>query len=217
MTISTVMKKLSLATAGVTCLTLATLGSGKAQAVDTVIDFDSLLDLEIVDNQFLNQGVDFNGTASILQLGSSLNSLFPPVSANNLIYDNPSLGNGIIRVDAVNSLWSSVGGFVTGTTNVTLTAYASDNSILGTVSTGGANFQDAATGLLPNIFLSLTAPDISYITFQDSGNTYTVDNFTFSSQSVPEPTSMLGFFALAAFSATSFVKRKQPQNAATKA
>ncbi|MBW4677658.1 MAG: hypothetical protein KME52_27765 [Desmonostoc geniculatum HA4340-LM1] len=205
------IKNLSMTVAGLSLMTIGTALASAPAALAAVIDFDSLSDFEIVDNQFLSLGADFNGTASILQLGSSLNAQFPPVSGNNVIYDNPSLGSGIIRIDAIDSFWSSVGGFVTGNTNVTLTAYNASNSILGTASTGGANFDGAGTGLLPNIFLSITSPDISYVTFEDSGNTYTIDNFTFT-KSVPEPSVMLGtLLTFAAFSANSLRKGKRQQ------
>jgi hypothetical protein len=74
---------------------------------------------------------------------------------------------------------------VTGNTDVTLTAYASDGTVLGSASTGGANYIGAGTGLLPNIFLSVAVPGIAYVEFSDTGNTYTVDDFTL--QAIPAP------------------------------
>lgn len=204
------IKNLSITLAGLSLITVGTALASAPAALAAVIDFDSLSDGEIVDDQFLSLGADFNGTASILQLGTSLSSAFPPVSLPNVIYDDPSLSSGTIRIDAIGDLWSSVGGFVTGNTNVTLTAYNASNSILGTALTGGANFVGAGTGLLPNIFLSITSPDIAYVTFEDSGNTYTVDNFTFTNQSVPEPSTMLGtLLTFAAFGASSLHKGKR--------
>jgi hypothetical protein len=157
-------------------------------ASPTVIDFESLAELEIVDNQFLGLGADFNGSTSVLSSGGLLNPLFPPYSGDKVIYDDPSLGIGIIRIDAVGPLWCMAGGYVTGNSNVTLTAYASDSSVLGTDSTGGANYIGAGTGLLPNIFLSVSAPNIAYVEFSDGGNSYTVDNFTFQ---IPAPGAIL--------------------------
>jgi hypothetical protein len=131
-------------------LSLALMVSSSGLAAPTVIDFESLADLEVVDDQFLALGADFGGTTSVLRAGTSLNAIFPPNSGSNVIYDDPQLGSGIIRVDAVGSLWGMAGGYVTGNKNVTLTAYASDNSVLGTASTGGANFIGAGGLLLPN-------------------------------------------------------------------
>jgi hypothetical protein len=170
-------------------LSLALMVSSSGLAAPTVIDFESLADLEVVDNQFLSLGADFGGTASILRAGTSLNPVFPPNSGSNVIFDDSTLGTGIIRIDAVGSLWAMAGGYVTGNKNVTLTAYASDNSVLGTASTGGANYIGAITGLLPNIFLSVTAPGIAYVQFSDTGNTYVVDDFTL--QPIPAPGAIL--------------------------
>jgi hypothetical protein len=158
-------------------------------ASPTVIDFESLAEFEIVDDQFLSEGADFNGNSSVLSLsGGSLNPLFPPYSGDKVIYDDPYLGCGIIRIDAVGPVWNMVGGYVTGNSNVTLTAYASDSSVLGTDSTGGANYTGAGTGLLPNIFLSVRAANIAYVEFSNSGNSFTVDNFTFQ---IPAPGAIL--------------------------
>lgn len=180
------MKKLTIFIA--LCLALA--GANTARAAPTiVIDFESLADLEVVDDQFLALGADFGATASILQAGASLNPIFPPNSGVNVIYDDPALGTGTIRVDAVGSLWAMAGGYVTGNTDVTLTAYAIDGTALGSASTGGANFIGAGTGLSPNIFLSVTANGIAYVEFSDSGNTYVVDDFTL--QAIPAPGAIL--------------------------
>jgi hypothetical protein len=180
------MKKITIIFA--LCLALA--GANTARAAPTiVIDFESLADYEVVDDQFLALGADFGGTASILQAGASLNSAYPPNSGINVIYDDPYLGTGIIRVDAVGSPWAMAGGYVTGNTDVTLTAYASDGTVLGSASTGGANYIGAGTGLLPNIFLSVAVPGIAYVEFNDSGNTYTVDDFTF--EAIPAPGAIL--------------------------
>jgi hypothetical protein len=57
--------------------------------------------------------------------------------------------------------------------------------MLGSVSTGGANFIGAGTGLPPNIFLSISNFDITRAVFTDTGNSFTLDNFTFTP--VPGP------------------------------
>jgi hypothetical protein len=180
------MKKLTL----IFALCLALSGANTVRAAPTiVIDFETLTDLEVVDDQFLALGADFGGTASILRLGTSLNPIFPPKSGSNVIFDDPQLGSGIIRVDAVGSPWAMAGAFVTGNTDVTLTAYASDGSVLGSASTGGANYIGAPTALLPNIFLSVTANGIAYVELSDSGNTFVVDDFTL--QAIPAPGAIL--------------------------
>lgn len=164
--------------------------AGLASAAPTiVIDFESLANLEIVDDQFLALGADFGATTSILQAGTSLNPLYPPYSGVNVIFDDPALGTGIIRIDAVGPLWAMAGGYVTGNTDVTMTAYSIGGTVLGSASTGGANFVGAGTGLLPNILLSVAVPGIAYVEFSDSGNMYVVDDFTH--QAIPAPGAIL--------------------------
>jgi hypothetical protein len=69
---------------------------------------------------------------------------FPPASGRNVVYNDPVLtSSSDIRVDAVGLLWQSVGAYITGNDSVTLTAYTSDDSIVGTASTGGANYVGA--------------------------------------------------------------------------
>lgn len=182
----TTLKKLSIAAAGVIILTL---GVGKAGQA-AVINFDSLSPGEIVDNQYLDQGVDFNGTPSVLTVGAGLDPAYPPVSGNNLTYNYPS---NAIRIDAVGSAWESVGAYITGIQKISLTAYNADNRVLGTTSTGGSNFINSGTGLPPNIFLKIVASEITYVKFRTedelSSNSFTLDNFTFQSKPIACPAS----------------------------
>lgn len=173
---TTTLKNLSIAVAGAILLTLGVGRGGQA----AVITFDSLSTGETVDHQFLDLGVDFNATATILTAGNGLNPVYPAFSPNNVVYNFPTSD---IRIDSVGSLWQNVGAYITGTESITLTAYGSDNTILGTASTGGSNYLNAGSGLLPNIFLSIFAPNIAYVKFSDTngeiGNSFTLDNFTF--------------------------------------
>jgi hypothetical protein len=84
---------------------LILMNAGQAAANITVIDFESLADLEVADNQFLGLGADFNGTASVLRQGSSLSAGFPPNSGANVIFDDPALGSGTVRIDAAGLGW----------------------------------------------------------------------------------------------------------------
>jgi hypothetical protein len=158
---------------------MLTLGLGKTGQA-AVINFDSLSPGEIVDNQFLNLGVDFNGTPSVLTLGDGLDPTYPPVSGNNLVYNYPS---NLISVNAVGSTWDSVGAYITGIGQITLTAYDAENRVIGTTSTSGSNYLNADTGLAPNIFLKVASSNIAYVRFMAenglSDNSFTLDNFTF--------------------------------------
>lgn len=182
-----------------------------------VIDFESLEDSEIVDDQFRELGADFNGNARVLTQGISLSPAFPPFSGRNVIFDDSVLSSGQLRIDAVGLLWSRVGGRITGNSRIILTAFAADNSILGTAETEGPNFAGNGFGLSPNTLLNVTASDISHVTLSDSGNTFTVDNFTFTQQpvqtqpptSVPEPASTLGLFAAGILGTGAILGRKR--------
>ena len=105
-------------------------------------------------------------------------------------------------MDSVGGIWTSAGGYITGNTAITLSAYAADNSLLGSTATPGANYVGAPTGFLPNIFLSLAFPNIDHVIFSDGGNSFTLDDFTFNPNggAVPEPASVLcwGLIALCA-------------------
>ncbi|MGO9113053.1 MAG: hypothetical protein ACLP9L_27795 [Thermoguttaceae bacterium] len=172
----------------------ACLGWNQAFGAITTIDFDDLASETIVTNQY--SGVSFTG-AEILTAGVSLNPEFPPVSGSNVVYD---YSNGIITAAPTAGTWDFVGGYITGNTSITLFAYDASNDLLGEVSTGGANYVGSGTGLNPNIFLSLSKPDIAYVSFHDTGNTFTLDNFEYeaSSSVVPEPTTLVVWSLLGA-------------------
>jgi hypothetical protein len=168
-------------------------GSGRADI--TVIDFESLGDLVVVDDQFVALGADFNGDATVLSKSTgSLNwTLFPPFSGDKVIYDTYG-GPGFIRVDAVGAEWTMVGAYVTGNANIIMTAYDSGGNALGSEQTGGANYVGVGT---PNMFLSVSASDIAYAVFGDSGNTFTIDDFSFTPVPVPGAV-LLGVLGLGA-------------------
>jgi hypothetical protein len=143
-----------------------------------VITFDNLPDSTIVTNQF--PGVSFTG-ALVLTKGVGLNPVFPPVSDPNVI---SASALGTITATFTTPV-SSVGAFVTGGTSITESIFRGA-TMLGSVSTAGANFIGAGTGLSPNIFLTLSNDfGITSAVFTDSGPTFTLDNFTFTP--VPGP------------------------------
>ena len=177
-------KNLAIAAVGTIMLTLGI--SKLAEAA--VITFDSLSPGEIVDNQFLDLGVDFNGTSAILSLETGLDPTYPPVSGNNVAYNYVS---NALSVNAVGSTWDSVGAYITGIGQITLTAYDADNRVLGTTSTSGSNYLNADTGLSPNIFLKVATSNIAYVKFMAEpgfgANSFTLDNFSFETSPVSCP------------------------------
>lgn len=169
-------KNLAIAAAGAIMLTL---GIGKS-AEAAIINFDTLSPGEILDNQFLDLGVDFNSTSAILTLGEGLDPTYPPFSGNNIAYNYAS---NMININAVGSTWDSVGAYITGIGKVSLTAYDADHRVLGSTTTSGSNYLNANTGLSPNIFLKVATSNIAYVRFMAESelgeNTFTLDNFSF--------------------------------------
>jgi hypothetical protein len=155
------------------------------QATATTIDFEGFGDQTAITSQYTASGVNFSGTV-VLQQNVGLNSTFPPHSGVNVVYDYPS---GTMQASAVGSLWAEAGGYITGNRVITLEAFDSGNNLLGSVATPGANYVGSGTGLPQNIFLDIVAPNITYVEFHDGGNTFTLDDFTFTPQVVPEASS----------------------------
>jgi len=155
------------------------ISAGTAAAAPTVIDFESLGVSEIVDNQYLGVGANFFGEAMALsESAETVDAMwFPPYSGDKVIYDS----DGEIRVDAVGSLWTSAGAYLTGNTDVILTAYDMSWNVVGTSSIGGANYVGAPSGIAPNEFVSVSGPGIAHLVF--AGTTYwsgyTLDDLTF--------------------------------------
>lgn len=145
------------------------------------LGFDGLSDLAISVDLL---GVTFVG-AQVLACGGSLNcGPFPPASGKNVIYDRPGNG-GVITATfdyATTGKVDKVSARITGNRNITMTAFGAQGQVLASASTGGANFVGANTGIPPNKLLevSSTTP-IGSVKFADSGNTFTVDDFTFTS------------------------------------
>ena len=157
-------------------ISLAAIASPVA-AGQTVIDFEGQPDRAAITTQFSVQGVTFS-SATILRLGSSLNPNFPPFSGLTVVYDWPG---GIVTatfdpVRAANV--RKVSARITGNRNVTLTAFNSSGVMLGSSSTGGANYSGVGS---PNILLAVESQTdpIAKVAFNDGGNTFTIDDFTF--------------------------------------
>jgi hypothetical protein len=176
----------------------------------TVIGFDGLRDVEIVDDQFTALGVDFNRTGLTIsrqinapRTGPTLHPAYPTYSGDQVISDYiQSPSRGVIRADAIGATWSQVEAYVTGRTNVILRAFSRENQVLGLIQTGGANYASyidpatggrvaaAPTGISPNYRLQLAFANIAYVTFTGdtvNGNSFTLDDFTFTPVTVSPP------------------------------
>jgi hypothetical protein len=169
-------KFLNSSTVAVT-LGAAVFGWGKCRA-SIIIDFEDRADMETVTMQYNGLGASFTN-AQALTAGLSLNEFeFPPHSGTNVVANTAAT----LRVDSVGLEWSSVGGYLTGSSIVTFTAFAADNSVLGTASTAGPNTSSGS--FPPNEFLSLSFPNIDYVTFSGPSD-FSLDDFTFQQAAPP--------------------------------
>lgn len=162
------------------CIWLVVLaGALSANAQKVTLGFDGLPDLSLNVDDF---GVHFSG-AQVLTCGGSLNcGPFPPFSGANVIFDIPGQGGLITATFDVATTGNvrKVSARVTGNRNVTMSALGAQGQVLGTSQTGGANFVGSGSGIPANKLLEIATNDpIARVTFHDSGNTYTIDDFAF--------------------------------------
>jgi hypothetical protein len=143
-----------------------------------VLDFEGLTDLTVLTNQYASQGVTFDGATILKSPPGNLDSAhFPPRSGTGVIFDWDSTFNGAMTLTFTSPV-SRAGGYVTGNTPIALTCF--NGAIpLGSASTPGANYVGAVPAFPPNHFLEVRSPGITKCTFNDHGNSYTVDDFTF--------------------------------------
>jgi N-acetylmuramoyl-L-alanine amidase len=159
------------------CLLAFLLAAAPARSAqkDFTLGFDLLADLA---GNVDAHGVKFSG-ATVLACGASLNcGPFPPASGKNVIYDS---GRSITSTfEPSVGVVSRVSAKITGNTNITMTALDRDGRVIGSRQTGGPNYVGSG-GPAANMLLSIESPDVSIktVTFHDSGNTFTIDDFTF--------------------------------------
>lgn len=160
-------------------------GLGVLSLQSTTIDFEAVSGA--VTAQYAALGVTFSG-ATVLTQNVNLNPPFPPHSGVKVVFDDPGAVNpGVISVNFSPAV-SSVSGYVTGNTVITLRCYDTVNASLGSSALPARNYIGAGTGVNPNYLLSVTAAGITRCTFSDSGNTFTVDDLSFSRDVNDPPT-----------------------------
>ncbi|MEH2378666.1 MAG: PEP-CTERM sorting domain-containing protein [Nostoc sp.] len=233
MTISTVMKNLSMATIGATFIALSTLGVSKAEAAVIVLDFEGVGDIQPVGNFYNTAPQDFDITFS----SNALGLVDSDAGGRGNFGGEPSPDTILYFLDGSGVTLNARNGFDTGLSffysAVNKPGFVNIYSGLG-----------ARGNLLASINLPLTtfngAPDptgefspfvpigISFsgiaksVYFGGTKNEIAFDNITLGSvipggsKSVPEPGSILGVLAVGAFGANTLLKRKQQQKATAK-
>jgi len=164
----------------------------------TIINFDSLGDLEVVVSQY--PGLTFSQTLA-LKAGFSLNEFeFPPRSGDVVVFDD----GGPISI-LFGSPVLNVAGYFTYVVPLTMTVYDASNNLLGTaVSSFASNVLTSGDpGSAPNELLALAFPGITSVTISGdlAGGSFTLDDFAYEATEqvpVPEPGGTLSLLALGA-------------------
>lgn len=170
------------------------------------ITFEGLTDGTAVTNQFSNL-LFLNAT--IATAGTSLNEFeFPPHSGSNVVFDS----GGPMSISFLVPV-TSVSGFLTYGTQLTITAFDASNNVLGTL-TSAFNNNEALSGDAgshSNEFFSFSVVSgISRITISGDplGGSFTLDDLTFNTAApMPEPASL--FLLLGAFGGLSIFRLRR--------
>lgn len=179
------MKRFVITLAAVAALLLG----GARQAKATLIDFEGFSNGTSITNQYQGQGVTFQN-ATIFQVGYYNSSGYPPHSGINIVA-NVAPGNGQIEADAVaGTTWTQASLWYTSASpnGAFLEAYDSMGNLLATAH-GGDNYGT-------NSLLSVSATNIAYIKFHDSGNFLSMDDFSFTPAPEPASLTLLGLGAV---------------------
>ena len=179
------------------CLLLVCCVAGLVHA-DPIIDFEGYTGYTTITNQYSALGVDFDPTspAVVLQFPHYNYGGYPPHSGTNVVY-NANSGTGLIKATAVGPLWSHVSLWYTVNSSSPITAdnyglyidaYDSSNNLIAS-SHGGNNYGS-------NSYLDVSAAGISYVKIHDHGNYFTIDDFSFHQESVPEPGQVVAFLGM---------------------
>lgn len=184
-------KKLGGISVGITLLFFATSSSA------TLIDFESLPDLEVVSGQYISDGVTFNNAIS-LTAGFSLNEFdFPPSSGLVAIGDDFAP----LEISFTNAA-SNISGYFTYASQLTFSAYDVIGDLIGDfVNTGFDNLGSSE-------FISLSFADVSTLIIAGEWDgSFIMDdlNFEASVSSVPEPSTLV----LLSLGLVGFVLRKK--------
>jgi hypothetical protein len=157
---------------------------------DDVITFEGYPGYTVFTTQY--PGVNFNGATVLSLSDGTLNSSFPPHSGENVVF-NPS---GPMTI-SFNSAVGYFEGYYTYNDGLTVQAYDSGNTLLGTY-TGlcSANYIGSGSACSPNEFGEVTGADISYVVITGGGgDNFVLDDAEFtgsinSTSPTPEPSSL---------------------------
>lgn len=170
---------------------VAVLAVTSAPARAAIIDFEGLLDGDAVTNQFSDL---LFANALAATAGVSLNAIeFPPKSGLNAVLgDGGATGTDPFRIDLLTPI-TSIGGYFTYSSSLTLAAYNAANVLLGSVSSAFAvNILGVGgdPGSTPNEFLQVAFANMAYVLIEPVGE-FVLDDLTYelaaAQNPLPEP------------------------------
>ena len=170
------------------------LAAGNKLRADIVIDFENLPDMNFFSAGGQNIGEYYSGVTfgpyvtglSVTRFGGYLDSAFPPHSGDVVVW---SAYDDAMTL-AFTGLETTVGFWYTSLNPITLSAYDSASSLLGSV-TGDAN-SDGSFGT--SSYLEFDGTSISTVTISSAASQYVVDDLSFgpnAPSAVPEPSSVV--------------------------
>ncbi len=146
-----------------------------ATGLAITIDFEGLTDSTGVGSTYSGLGVTFSG-ATVLTSGISLNeSEFPPHSGLNVVFDDGGPLSGVFTTPV-----SSLSAYLTYVVPVTLYAYDSGGSLLGSITSAFADNTVSSGGTPNELFAFNSAVGIKSFSFvgDPTGASFTLDDFS---------------------------------------
>lgn len=145
-----------------------------ASPQQTYLDLEDLACFEVVDQQFQRQGVTFTNAIAL----HPSNPAFPARSGQTLLMGAPH--PGLIEARFHHPI-DFISAFVTASRPIVLSAYDSQDGLIGEATLKEANLAVSDTTLTPNLELCLCIPNIRRVVFSAVGGHITIDDFSFSS------------------------------------
>ncbi|WP_236144835.1 PEP-CTERM sorting domain-containing protein [Nostoc sp. CMAA1605] len=234
MATANLMKKFSIATAGVTFLALATLGTGKAEAAVIVLDFEGIVDSTPVGSFYDTAPHDFdvtfssNAEALVDSDAGGRGDFGGEPSPNTVLF---FLGGTAATLNAPKGFTDGFSFFYSAIKNPGFVRVYDGLNATGNLLTHinlpltPRNGQPDPTGLYsPFVPIGVSFSGIAKsVDFGGTINQIGFDDITFGSdvpggigsQSTPEPASLLGLLGIGAFASSAVFKRKQQKDKIT--
>lgn len=145
---------------------------GESQLKTVRLNLEDLKCFEVVERQYQEWGAIFRNAIAL----QPSNPAFPPRSGTTLLLAAPK--NGFLEI-AFQQPVSFFQAHVTSSQRTILTAYDRNEKLLGRAELASSNLAGSNSPIPPNAELSVSAPNISRISFYAFDGQLTVDDITF--------------------------------------